>query len=619
MAERDDNPRFPGDHGSLAPIIAIGILAGATAFSTAAPVDPLLLDDTMHEAAPALEDGATDPLLLPQLGELPDHIWEASPAVTSESTVPGPPEPLLLPWPPADTILPPRAAIVPTVVIRDVEFDGNTAFSDEDLHDLVGPFLGRPLTPTDLDAIRFAITKLYIDHHFITSGAIIPEQDLTDGTLEIQIKEGDLTDVFVMENTRLRSSWFIDRLKYAGRAPLNFRTLQQSLQVLQTNPNIRRINAGLRPGLLPGEALMAIRVEEEENPWSYGVDVHNQRPPSTGAEQIELWTRSTNLTGVSDSFHARFGLLSGGFDEPEFSDLDNLYLNYRRPLFADDTTLEILADQRDYVIIDEVFAPLDIEGETWRLAAGLRRPLLRRFDNEKSIHDEIWLSLMLERTHSETYLLGTPFSINRGAVNGELDLAILRFGQEWTRRTASSVLALRSTLSFGLDALGSTDSRGEPDSTFTSWNLSGQYLKRLRPRGDMILINGGFQWCDSPLPSQEQWTLGGRYTVRGYRENTLVRDNGAFLGVEYRYPIFDRREEHDWRLSLAPFLDLGYGRNRGTPDEEFLASVGLGLLLEYRDWLRGELYWGHDLNPYQPQSGNLQDSGIHFRMTIAEF
>ena len=36
-----------------------------------------------------------------------------------------------------------------------------------------------------------------------------------------------------------------------------------------------------------------------------------------------------------------------------------------------------------------------------------------------------------------------------------------------------------------------------------------------------------FQYADSPLLSLEQVSMGGRYSVRGYRENTMLRDKAA--------------------------------------------------------------------------------------------
>ena len=592
--------------------MAFSVSLAAAGFGEVAGADP-------HEAGPA------DVSLLPGRGVIPSEYLppldpddpSAGPAFPIQP-VPGRRAVLYFPLPSSDRLLPPRAVAAATVVVERFAFAGNTVIPDEELAATLASFVGRPLDTSDLDQVRFLVTQGYLEAGYVSSGAMIRDPSVHDGTLTVQVTEGRLTEAFIKGTSRLRTSYLSDRVLRGNEGPLNFGDLQQRLQVLQTNPNIQRINAELKPAPVWGEALIHLEVEETD-PWSYGVDVHNQRPPASGSEQIDLWARSTNLSGVSDTLYLRYGLLSGGFEDTSFSGTDNLYANYQRPIFADDTSLDIRLEKQDYLIIDEIFAPLDMEGETWRVAGGLRRPFLRSFDNAdgRSTQNEVWLSLMLELSHSETSVLGDPFTISPGAVNGELDLTVLRFGQEWTRRTERSVLALRSTLSAGLEIFGATERNIEPDSEFFSWRMNGQYLRRLSGRGDTLLINGGLQLSDGPLPSPEQATLGGRYTVRGYRENLLVRDRAAFAGIEYRCPLGEA--DSNWKFALAPFFDAGIGWNSREARDEYLLGGGLGLLVDYKDWMRGEVYWGHDIHELSDESDNLQDIALHFRLTVAKF
>lgn len=597
-------PRFPGP--DLIRLLLVCLALAAPAGS--APELPRW--DDPHEAGPAV---------LPGRDWQPQEDFEAGPALPEGPDVPESTLPALVPWPSSTTFLPGQAVVLPTTTLREVRFRGNTVIDDETLRGALAPFLHRPLSPAELDEARFSITRLYTDRGYVNSGVAPLASPPADGVAEFEIREGALTGVIVRKNTHFRSSFFEDRMLRAGRAPLHFPTLQQQLQVFQTHPAIVRLNAELKPGSEAGEALLLIDVEDRST-WSFGIDLHNHRPPSTGAEQAELWLRTANATGVGDTLHARLGLLTGGSDDPRFSGTDNLFLRYQRPLLPDDTTLDVRVEKRDYVIVDDIFAPLDITGETWRVAAGLRRPILRRFDNERSIQDEVWLSLMLERGQSRTFLMGEPFPIAPGTRDGELDLTILRFGQDWTRRTRNSVLAVRSQFSAGLDILGATDVPSGPDETFLSWSANAQYSRRMNRRGDLLLATGGFQLADARLPSQEQLSLGGRYTVRGFRENTLVRDNGAYLGLEYRVPVTGPNEDHQWSVEAGPFVDAGIGWNSGgRKNTDLLLSAGLGVHFSHGDWLRGELYWGLPLTGHDDGSGDLQDAGLHFRCTIARF
>jgi hemolysin activation/secretion protein len=204
-------------------------------------------------------------------------------------------------------------------------------------------------------------------------------------------------------------------------------------------------------------------------------------------------------------------------------------------------------------------------------------------------------------------------------VNGELDLAIIRLGIDWTRRTRREVFSLRSTLSAGIDALGATRSPTEPDGEFLTFQIESQYSRRLDDRGNLLVLHAGLGMADGPVPPPAQFRLGGRYTVRGYRENFLVRDNGVGAGVDLQIPIMADDEGHGWNLSLIPFIDGGVAWDDGHEDAESLLAAGIGIRADFSDWFRSELYYGIPLVNRQSGSGDLQDAGIHFRMSLARF
>jgi hemolysin activation/secretion protein len=546
--------------------------------------------------------------LLPEKGEL-DFLAEPF-----EEIVPLPDEIVVDSFvlPPVDRFLPPRAMLVPIIAVQGFQFKGNTVFKDRELERTIENFRGRELLQEDLDRVRYHLTQLYVLNGYLNSSATIPDQDLKGGILQIQITEGRLTDVITRGNKALSDRYLSSRILLDRNKPLHFPSLQSRLQVMQTNPNIRRLNAELKPGLVPGEALMAIEVEEAPK-WSYGLDLHNQRSPSVGGEQADLWVENRNVSGYSDTFTGRLGLFSGDPEDLDFAGLDNLSLQYDRPILADDTSLLLAWQTEDYSILEEPFRSLAINGQSWSVTGGLRRPVYR------SLQDEVWISALLEKSHDETYLLGRPFSISPGAVNGELDLSILRLGAEWTRRTRQSVMAVRGVVSIGFDGLGATEQSSEPDGQFVTLGLDGQYSRRMNESGDLLVLHGGLQFSNDPLPPPAQLRVGGRYTVRGYRENYLVRDNGIYCGIDYQLPMFQDEGGSGWGLWGVPFVDAGIGWNDQTSLTESLVSVGVGLRATYGDWFRGELFYGIPLENKGQTSGNIQDEGIHFRMTFAKF
>jgi hemolysin activation/secretion protein len=56
----------------------------------------------------------------------------------------------------------------------------------------------------------------------------------------------------------------------------------------------------------------------------------------------------------------------------------------------------------------------------------------------------------------------------------------------------------------------------------------------------------------------EQMAIGGRFSVRGYRENTMVRDHGLIVSLEGRIPLVENRRWAEF-VQLVPFVDFGRG------------------------------------------------------------
>jgi hemolysin activation/secretion protein len=113
--------------------------------------------------------------------------------------------------------------------------------------------------------------------------------------------------------------------------------------------------------------------------------------------------------------------------------------------------------------------------------------------------------------------------------------------------------------------------------------------------------------------------VGGVNTVRGYRENQLVRDRAVVASLELRFPVWFNKAGASL-LELAPFVDIGGAWNvHETRTPETLASTGLGLVLTPNKHFDAQLFWGYRLREIDLPDNNPQDLGLHFRIRIAAF
>ena len=177
---------------------------------------------------------------------------------------------------------------------------------------MTAPFKNRTLVTEDLERLRLALTLLYINKGYLTSGAIIPDQDVASEVITVQIIEGKLTRIDVEGNRWFRSSYLRDRLSLGIRTPVTLDPLQEQLQLLQQDRRIERVNAELRPGDQRGDSLLNVRVADR-NPFHASMEVNNYLTPLVGEIRGVGTLVDDNLTGHGDPLRLSYGQSSGAF------------------------------------------------------------------------------------------------------------------------------------------------------------------------------------------------------------------------------------------------------------------------------------------------------------------
>jgi hemolysin activation/secretion protein len=139
-----------------------------------------------------------------------------------------------------------------------------------------------------------------------------------------------------------------------------------------------------------------------------------------------------------------------------------------------------------------------------------------------------------------------------------------------------------------------------------------------------LLFRADIQRSDDSLLPLEQLSVGGRYSVRGYRENLLVRDQAFIASLEARIPIIQHMRWADY-LQICPFYDYGRGTYKfiSSTGPDDISSVGVGLrwaasLIKSPLNLRAEFeaYWGYALRDIDLPYEDVQDDGIHYQFAI---
>jgi hemolysin activation/secretion protein len=504
----------------------------------------------------------------------------------------------------------PKESLLRTAFVRKIVVTGSTVFSPEEISKVTAPYENRKVTMEDLETLRRRLTVLYINKGYVNSGAVIPDQTVVDGVITVRIIEGKLTHIDVEGNKWFGEAFLRDRIALGAGPPVNVSPLQDRLQLLQQDQRIERIHAELRPGTKPGESELKVKVEEKPPFYSW-LAVNNYQHPSVGAVRGLLTLAHQNLTGHADILSLTYGR-SEGLNPM----IDTWYVV---PLTVYDTTLLLRYRKNDYDVVTDQLKALDIENKSEFYEITLRQPVYR------TLNQEFALAVGLEYERSETYLSGEPFSFYPGVENGKSVVIPLRFAQEWTYRTQKQVFAVRSRFTFGLDTGDATmHNDNQPDGKFISWLGQFQWARVLDFLDTQVLFRADIQRSNDSLLPLEQLSVGGRYSVRGYRENTLVRDQAFIASLEARVPLVQHMRWADY-IQLCPFYDYGRGtyKSLSYPGPVDISSVGVGLrwaasLIKSPLNLRAdlEIYWGYPLRDINLPHEDLQDNGIHYQFAI---
>ncbi|MCL6436133.1 MAG: ShlB/FhaC/HecB family hemolysin secretion/activation protein [Leptolyngbyaceae cyanobacterium HOT.MB2.61] len=523
------------------------------------------------------------------------------------------PEPL--PPPPLNDLQLPTPApteetpgIPQTIRVERFVLEGSQVFSQAEIDAVTKDFIGRELSFAELLQAAETITQLYINQGYITTGAYIPsDRTIQNGVVPVQVVEGGVApeDIRVRfkEGTkhRLNPGYIRKRLALATQKPLNRQKLLEALQLLKLNPFIQDIRAELGASPRLGQSILDVEVVEGKT-FNATLLLDNGRSPSVGSFRRQLQVSIGNLNGWSDNLLLFFTNTNG-------SNAGDL--SYTLPINPRNGTLTFNMGIACSKIIEEPFDILDIRSRSRYFELSFRQPLLQTPTREFA------LGLTFTREESKGTIVDDeiPFPVPGSDFEGRSVANVLRFFQDWTRRSEQSVFALRSQFNFGLPILGYTNNEEAPDGQFFAWRGQAQWARRLAP-DTLLLLRSDVQLADRALIPVEQFGLGGPFNVRGYRQDAILSDNGLFASAEVRIPIW-RIPSINGLLQVAPFVDLGTTWNRSDdpePDPNTLASVGVGLRFQMSDRLSARFDWGQRLISIGGEKKTLQEKGLYFSL-----
>jgi len=181
-----------------------------------------------------------------------------------------------------------------TFEVKGYEIRGNTLFSYDDMEPIFAKYVA---TNASFQTIRDALSEFqmaYRNRGFVTVAVTLPQQQLTNGIVKVQVTEGKLAEISVINNKHFSSNNVMRALPgLHTNMLLNSLVFQQDLDRANGNRD-RQIYPVIGPGPDPGTSSLSLKVKDRF-PLHGRLELNNYSTPGTPDLRLNLAAQYNNL------------------------------------------------------------------------------------------------------------------------------------------------------------------------------------------------------------------------------------------------------------------------------------------------------------------------------------
>ena len=435
-------------------------------------------------------------------------------------------------------------------IVREVRFEGNTVYSDEQLHELVftaeGNVFNRVLFRHDLQRIQERYQK---DGYVLVK---IGDVAVDDGIVTVQIMEPRVGEIIIQGNTKTRTRVIEREIKVKSGDIFNSTVLRHSLNRIQGMGYFEDVNVGFEPTESPEIINLVLTVVEQktgrvglsighgsQSGWSGGISYEDTNWQGLGhkasigfetGDRKQYWISYEQPYMDYETYSWRVGVYRREWEDLDYykdgllwlrdyeENRDGAYIGagkkFRNEMYSWYVTLdwrdsEIVATMDnateqipDQEALDEFKRDWLKDGKTFSVTGTLKRSNLDEY-------------LSYPKGDVETINVEKAFEV----LGGEYD-----YTKYWVEaRYYAPVWFLQDVLDTSI---------GDEDNPIL-------FAARVRSG-----------WSSGVLPAADQYQIGGKSTLRGFKDDKFKGDEMFLANVELRVPI-------EKAFSFVLFYDTG--------------------------------------------------------------
>ena len=431
----------------------------------------------------------------------------------------------------------------PSFFVKRIEIEGNTLIDDEILLPIVDIGEGMEATLGVLSLMANEITALYASKGYFLTKVYIPQQEVQDDVVKLQVSEGRIGKVEVTGTKKLDKEDFLERMVEVKEEPvLREQTLERALLELNDLLGVQ-VRSTLKPGELPGTSDLVLEITETR-PYTFSFDGDNFGSRYTGPIRLGMSGTFGNLLTLGDQFYIKW--TRSDFGQDSYSPF------YTFPLNSKGTRLK-LAYTFSEQELGEGLTLLNTGGTTRIASLELSHPLHRTRSSQLSVRGGLDIKSFANKQQSESTTKDNPIDISLGFGGNFSDPYLGRNFYDLKFQ-----LGLRE-VDYGYEKISRTQGRADVFTTTFSLNR----FQSTKVLNSYFILKASGQFNSARALSPGQTSAGGTGTVRGYPLSEISGDLGFILSVEYVIPVpwkislIDSMPTLDKILSFKGFIDHG--------------------------------------------------------------
>ncbi|MEN9328871.1 MAG: hypothetical protein RLZZ484_59 [Pseudomonadota bacterium] len=437
---------------------------------------------------------------------------------------------------PSQPLVTPEKAQV--AVVKGFDLQGTSALTLKELTQVLQPTLGQPLEMPILEKI-----VSLLDQHYDSKGKLgraeIPAQDLTDGIVQVVVREGRFAGAVVepATQTRVPPALAVDLVETAQPkgAVVNLQALDRASLLLAELPGVQA-QMSLRPAAKEGETEAVIQINEA--PGTEGsLTFDNSVVSATGSTRSIAQLSHHGGLGRADTLSLVWMQTQGS---------EYLKLGYSEPLGGAGKRVGMNVSSSKYQLILPQYMALNPTGPANSIGLDLSVPWLRSrsanstlqfgYEHKSFVNNTAaglvsdyrinTLSATLQGQQSDDWLGGGEFATSVQVVRGNVDL--------------------NGSPNQSMDAM-TTQTAGP----YAKLRLMASRVQRLGSQQTLV-ATWQMQSASKNLDGSEKFFLGGSQGVRAYPTNEGGGSQGRSLNLEWQHLLRPMGQP----VTLSAFYDV---------------------------------------------------------------